>query len=94
MIVKPFFLCVLVGFTVICSAIGTQGSEAIVSSELAGVTGGPASGEGLHSALNYDEEIDEEVSGGDHENFHSHGKTTISFLFDNFKNSTSQNSDM
>ncbi|XP_026198939.1 amphiregulin [Anabas testudineus] len=57
---------------VICSAIGTQGSEAIVSSELAGVTGGPASGEGLHSALNYDEEIDEEVSGGDHENFHSH----------------------
>ncbi|KAG8011846.1 Proheparin-binding EGF-like growth factor, partial [Nibea albiflora] len=59
---------------VVCSALGTQGSEATFSGELAGVTGGPASGEGLQSLSDDDDEleIDEEVSGGDNQNF-SHG---------------------
>lgn len=73
-------MCVCpVGFTVVCSALGTQGSEAIFSSELVGVTGGPASGEGLQNSLSYDDEIDEDVSGGDH--FNPHGKTTKKPLF-------------
>lgn len=56
---------------VVCSTIGTQGSEATFSSELAGVTGGPASGEGLQSLLSDDDEleVDGELSGGDNENF-------------------------
>ncbi|KAK2837892.1 hypothetical protein Q5P01_015104 [Channa striata] len=54
---------------VVCSALGTQGSGATFSSDLARVTGGPASGEGLHISQNYDDEleIDEDVSGGDSE---------------------------
>uniref|UniRef100_A0A3B4VL12 Amphiregulin n=1 Tax=Seriola dumerili TaxID=41447 RepID=A0A3B4VL12_SERDU len=60
-----------VGFTVVCSSLGAQGSEATYSSGLAGVTGGPASGEGLQTLLSDDDEleIDEELSGGDNENF-------------------------
>ncbi|TKS78375.1 EGF-like growth factor Heparin-binding [Collichthys lucidus] len=59
---------------VVCSALGTQGSEATFSGELVGVTGGPASGEGLQTLFGDDDEleIDEEVSGGDNQNF-SHG---------------------
>ncbi|TKS78391.1 EGF-like growth factor Heparin-binding [Collichthys lucidus] len=55
-------------------ALGTQGSEATFSGELVGVTGGPASGEGLQTLFGDDDEleIDEEVSGGDNQNF-SHG---------------------
>ncbi len=75
-----------VGFTVVCSAVGTQGSEATFSVELAGVTGGPASGEGLQRSLSDDDEleIDEELSGGDNENFSLHGtkNKTNSFLTD------------
>ncbi|KAF3695536.1 Amphiregulin [Channa argus] len=54
---------------VVCSALGTQGSEARFSSEVDRVTGGPASGEGLQLSQNYDDEleIDEELSGGDSE---------------------------
>ncbi|XP_058492547.1 proheparin-binding EGF-like growth factor [Solea solea] len=57
--------------SVVCSAVGVQGSETTYSSELARVTGGPASGEGLHSLRSDDDEleIDEELSGGDSENF-------------------------
>lgn len=60
-----------VGFTLVCSAVGTQGPEATFSGELAGVTGGPASGEGLQTLPSDDDEleIDEELSGGDNENF-------------------------
>ncbi|XP_054467795.1 proheparin-binding EGF-like growth factor [Anoplopoma fimbria] len=52
-------------------AVGAQGSEATFSGELAGVTGGPASGEVLQISLGDDDELelDEEVSGGDNENF-------------------------
>ncbi|KAK7934392.1 hypothetical protein WMY93_005288 [Mugilogobius chulae] len=57
-------------FYVVCSAIGVWGSEVTYSTELSGVTGGPASGEGLHSSLNDDElelvELEEEPSGATH----------------------------
>ncbi|XP_047446985.1 proheparin-binding EGF-like growth factor [Mugil cephalus] len=58
----------------LCSVFSTplaRGSDATYSTELAGVTGGPASGEGLHNTLSDDEERDtnEEVSGGDNEHF-------------------------
>lgn len=66
-----YFCACLVGFTVVCSAVGTQGSDTTFSSELARVTGGPASGEGLQRSQSDDDdlEIDEELSGGDNENF-------------------------
>ncbi|XP_072289217.1 uncharacterized protein areg [Eucyclogobius newberryi] len=56
---------------VVCSALGVWGSEVTFSTELSGVTGGPASGEGLHTSLNDDEdlelmELDEEHSGAAH----------------------------
>uniref|UniRef100_UPI0037E79759 amphiregulin n=1 Tax=Semicossyphus pulcher TaxID=241346 RepID=UPI0037E79759 len=56
---------------VVYRALGAQGSEATFTTALAGVTGGPASGEGLPSSMSYDDEfdIDEELSGGDNENF-------------------------
>lgn len=71
-----------VALTVVCSALGAQGSEATHSSELVVVTGGPASGEGLQGSLSDDDELetDEEVSGRDNENFSLHGKTFF-FLF-------------
>ncbi|KAM9743146.1 uncharacterized protein areg [Menidia menidia] len=55
---------------VICSAGGAEGSKDRYSSDLAEVTGGPASGEGLRGVLTDDEEPDvyEELSGGDSEN--------------------------
>lgn len=66
-----------VGFTVVCSWFGAQGSEATYSSGLAGVTGGPASGEGLQTLMSDDDEleIDEDLSGGDSEHFSHHGTT-------------------
>ncbi|XP_026177958.1 proheparin-binding EGF-like growth factor [Mastacembelus armatus] len=66
---KPLILTCLLCL-VVCSALGAQGSEVSLSSELIEVTGGPASGEGLLSSLSDDEEpeIDEELSGGDNEN--------------------------
>uniref|UniRef100_A0A665WGE9 Amphiregulin n=1 Tax=Echeneis naucrates TaxID=173247 RepID=A0A665WGE9_ECHNA len=66
--------CVPVYFTVVCSSLGAQGSEAAFSSGLVGVTGGPASGEGLQNLLSEDDELetDEELSGGDTENFNLH----------------------
>lgn len=74
-----------VGFTVVCGAPGTLGSEAAFSGELAGVTGGLASGEGLQSSLTDDDEleVDEELPGGDNENFSLHGMTNKmhAFLF-------------
>ncbi|XP_040012040.1 proheparin-binding EGF-like growth factor [Xiphias gladius] len=59
---------------VICCYLGAQGSEATgYSSELAGVTGGPASGEGLQSLLSDDDELEiDELSGGDNENVSLH----------------------
>ncbi|KAM4577042.1 uncharacterized protein areg [Odontesthes bonariensis] len=56
---------------VVCSARGAEVSEARYLSELAEVTRGPASGEGLQSLLTEDDEleVDEELSGGDNENF-------------------------
>lgn len=70
-------------FTVVCSGLGAQGSDATFSRELGGVTGGPASGEGLQALLSGDDEldIDEELSGGDNENVSLHGMTTKSKLF-------------
>ncbi|XP_030272589.1 proheparin-binding EGF-like growth factor [Sparus aurata] len=57
---------------VVCGALGTQGSGTALSSELAGVTGGPASGEGLQLSDDDELEVDEELSGGDNENFSLH----------------------
>ncbi|XP_033475023.1 uncharacterized protein areg [Epinephelus lanceolatus] len=66
---NPLILTCLLCF-VVSGALGAQGSEATFSGELAGVTGGPASGEGLPSSLSDDDEleVDEDVSGGDTEN--------------------------
>ncbi|XP_039658021.1 proheparin-binding EGF-like growth factor [Perca fluviatilis] len=63
---NPLILTCLLCFVV----SGAQGSEATFSSELAGVTGGSASGEGLQSLLSDDDEleVDEEVSGTDNGN--------------------------
>lgn len=59
---------------VVCGALGTQGSEATFSGDLAVVTGGPASGEVLRGSLTDDDELetDAEISGGDDENFSPH----------------------
>ncbi|XP_036952755.1 proheparin-binding EGF-like growth factor [Acanthopagrus latus] len=54
---------------VVCGALSTQGSGTSLSSELAGVTGGPASGEGLQLSDDDELEVDEELSGGDNDNF-------------------------
>lgn len=56
---------------VVSSALGAQGSEATFSGEIAGVTGGPASGEGLQTSMSDDDELEvyEEVSGGENENY-------------------------
>ncbi|XP_028270337.1 amphiregulin [Parambassis ranga] len=63
------FTCLLC--FVVC---GAPGSDATYSSELARVTGGPASGDGLRISLREDDELetDEELSGGDHETFSLH----------------------
>lgn len=76
------YLCILFGFTVVSGSLGTQGSEATFSGELAAVTGGPASGEGLQVTLSDDDEleVEEEVSGGDNENFSLHGRKPPFFL--------------
>ena len=63
------------GFTVVCGALSTQGSGTSLSSELAGVTGGPASGEGLQLSDDDELEVDEELSGGDNDNFSLYGTT-------------------
>ncbi|KAK9523082.1 hypothetical protein VZT92_019509 [Zoarces viviparus] len=67
---NPLAITCLLCF-VVSGAGGAQGSEATFSIELARVTGGPASGEGLQTSLVDDDEleVDEEVSGGDNENF-------------------------
>ncbi|XP_037632915.1 proheparin-binding EGF-like growth factor [Sebastes umbrosus] len=67
---NPLVLTCLLCF-VISGAVGALGSEATFSGELAGVTGGPASGEGLLSLLGDDDEleVDEDVSGADNGNF-------------------------
>ncbi|XP_019954720.1 proheparin-binding EGF-like growth factor [Paralichthys olivaceus] len=54
--------------SVVCSA---QGSETTHSGTLAGVIRGPGSGEGLQSSQGDDDEpeIDDDLSGGDNENF-------------------------
>lgn len=69
---------VLFGPAVVCSALSAQGSDATHSSGLAGVTGGPASGEGaLVTLLSDDDQLDEDPSGGGSENFRLHGKTPL-----------------
>ncbi|XP_074495315.1 uncharacterized protein areg [Sebastes fasciatus] len=67
---NPLVLTCLLCF-VVSGAVGALGSEATFSGELAGVTGGPASGEGLLSLLGDDDEleVDEDVSGADNGNF-------------------------
>ncbi|XP_068594901.1 proheparin-binding EGF-like growth factor [Brachionichthys hirsutus] len=59
---------------VVCGTFGTQGSGASFSSELAVVTRGPTSGEGLQGSLSTDDELetDEELSGGDTKNVSFH----------------------
>lgn len=74
-----FFSMDFVGFTVFCSALGTQGSAVTIATGLTGVTVGPAgqaSTEGLQSLLSNDDEleINEEHSGRENKNF-SHGRT-------------------
>ncbi|XP_040052744.2 uncharacterized protein areg [Gasterosteus aculeatus] len=51
--------------SVVCGAVGAQGSEATFSGEVTRVTGAPASGESLQNLLGDDDEpeVDEEVSG-------------------------------
>nr|XP_020449610.1 proheparin-binding EGF-like growth factor [Monopterus albus] len=70
---NPLVLTCLL-YLVVCSVPGAQGSEATFSGELAGVTGSVASGDGLQSSPSDDDEleIDEELSGGDNENFKLH----------------------
>ncbi len=70
-------------FPVVYGALGTQGSEATLSGELTGVTGGPASGEGLQDSLHDDDEleVDGELSGGDSENFSLYGTDKQNKLF-------------
>ncbi|XP_070760962.1 amphiregulin [Enoplosus armatus] len=65
---NPLVLTCLLCF-VVCSTLSAQGLEVTFSTELAGVTGGPASGEGLQSSLSNDDEVetDKELSGGDNE---------------------------
>ncbi|XP_013867193.1 proheparin-binding EGF-like growth factor [Austrofundulus limnaeus] len=60
---------------VVCSALDAHGSEDTYSSDLARVTGGPASGEGLVSSLIDDDELEvnRELSGGEREHFILHG---------------------
>lgn len=74
-----FFPVGFVGFTVFCSALGTQGSAVTIATGLTGVTRGPAgqaSTEGLQSLLSDDDELEisEEHSGQENKNF-SHGRT-------------------
>ena len=79
-----FSLCVFpLGSSVVCGAPGTQGSEATLSGDLVVVTGGPASGEGLQSLLSDDGEleVDEDLLGGDNENFGLHGTTNTDIFF-------------
>lgn len=68
---NPLVLTCLLCF-VICGVPGTRGSEATLSGELTGVSGDPASGEGLQSLLADDDEleVDEELSGGDNFSLH------------------------
>uniref|UniRef100_A0A8D3A640 EGF-like domain-containing protein n=1 Tax=Scophthalmus maximus TaxID=52904 RepID=A0A8D3A640_SCOMX len=69
---KPLILTSLL-CSVVCSALSAQGSDATHSSGLAGVTGGPASGEGaLVTLLSDDDQLDEDPSGGGSENFRLH----------------------
>ncbi|KAF0034133.1 hypothetical protein F2P81_014199 [Scophthalmus maximus] len=69
---KPLILTSLL-CSVVCSALSAQGSDATHSSGLAGVTGGPASGEGaLGTLLSDDDQLDEDPSGGGSENFRLH----------------------
>ena len=77
-LIHLFFSACRVGFAVVCSAQGAEGSEARYLSELAEVTRGPASGEGLQSLLTDDDEldVDEELSGGDNDNIIIHGMKT------------------
>lgn len=69
-------------FSIVCSDLGAQGSEATFSSELNVVTGGPASGEGHQSLLSDDDELetDEELSGGANENVNLLGTVPFDLL--------------
>ncbi|XP_042369689.1 amphiregulin-like, partial [Plectropomus leopardus] len=64
---NPLVLTCLLCF--VSGAVGAQRSEATFSGDLAGVSGGPASGGDLQNSLSDDDEleVDEEVSGGDNE---------------------------
>lgn len=67
---------------VVCSALDAHGSEDTYSSDLARVTGGPASGEGLVSSLIDDDELEvnRELSGGEREHFILHGMKTMNTI--------------
>ncbi|XP_028313460.1 amphiregulin [Gouania willdenowi] len=69
---NPLVLTCLLLCFVVCSAAGAQKAEATGSSVTTNaVTAGPASGDGLQGSMSDDDEqgVDEEPSGGDHENF-------------------------
>ncbi|XP_030594286.1 proheparin-binding EGF-like growth factor isoform X1 [Archocentrus centrarchus] len=70
---NPLILTCLLCF-VVCSALSAQGSAGTQSGDQAGVTAGLASGEGLQSLHNDDDELetDEMISGGDDENVSFH----------------------
>ncbi|KAL6113869.1 uncharacterized protein ACO6RY_04763 [Pungitius sinensis] len=67
---NPLAITCLLCF-VVSGLIGAQGSEATFSGEVTRVTGSPASGEGLQNPLGDDDEleVDENISGGDNEEF-------------------------
>lgn len=64
-------------FIVVCGTLGTRGSDATISSELTAVTGGPTSGEGLQGSLSSDDDLEEELSGGDSKISGGHGMTNL-----------------
>ena len=74
-------------YLVVCCVLGAQGSEDTFSSELNGVTGGPASGEGLQSSLSDDDELEtyEELSGGANEHVSVHGNVPSLNVSSKFK---------
>lgn len=74
-----FLFILLSFFLVVCSALSAQGSAAAQSGDQAGVTTGLASGEGLQSLHNDDDELETEemISGGDDENVSFHGENNF-----------------
>lgn len=65
-------------FAVVCSSIGTQGSEAALSNKLTGTTGSPAgAAEGLQTSQSDDDGLEnfDEHSGGENQSVSLFGMT-------------------